>query len=112
MAECDLVFAVKENEWVRINEVESGLACGCVCPVCGGKLIARKGEHKRHHFAHHNAEACSYNNETALHLMAKTIIAKVTSIMLPPVFFLTTLRKSMSLMVWLCQRQRVFQLTM
>ena len=27
-----------------LNEVPSGLACGCFCMVCGSALIARKGE--------------------------------------------------------------------
>lgn len=35
-----------------LNEVPSGLACGCFCMVCGSALIARKGEINEWHFSH------------------------------------------------------------
>ena len=40
------------GEVLSIDKVERGLACGCVCPACGTRLEARKGEIVRHHFAH------------------------------------------------------------
>lgn len=35
-----------------LDEVPSGLACGCFCIVCSGNLIARKGEINEWHFSH------------------------------------------------------------
>lgn len=60
-----------------ISEVPSGEGCQCVCAECDGKLIARKGRIRAHHFAHKqgepgNASACQ---ETALHNAAKRLLA-------------------------------------
>lgn len=35
-----------------IDDVVSGMACGCFCPACGSPLVAKKGAVKVHHFAH------------------------------------------------------------
>lgn len=39
-----------------LNEVQSGLACGCFCMVCGATLIARKGEINEWHFSHESGQ--------------------------------------------------------
>lgn len=82
---------------VRIDEVPNGLACGCVCPVCKDKLVAKNGGRVREHcFAHYGlmgrdstgAEDCSpceHVNETALHLRAKAIIEDAEWLWIPPV---------------------------
>ncbi len=57
-----------------IDEVEQGLACHCVCPGCGRPLVAKKGPVRVHHFAH-QGESCTTGAETALHRMAKQIVA-------------------------------------
>src|SRR5690606_22461110 len=57
-----------------IDEVEQGLACNCVCPGCGRPLVAKKGPVRVHHFAH-QGESCTTGAETALHWMAKQIVA-------------------------------------
>ena len=54
-----LPFGVKGGLLVRVSEVVSGLRCGCVCPGCGGVLVARKGEKVEHHFAHHSVDDCA-----------------------------------------------------
>lgn len=38
------------------TSVENGLKCGCSCPSCGGELVARQGEVRVHHFAHHSKQ--------------------------------------------------------
>ena len=40
----ELHYALLDGELVSIKEVKNGLKCGCVCPACGAKLIARQGQ--------------------------------------------------------------------
>ena len=47
----------------HVGEVESGIACECTCPACGGRLIAKKGTKMIHHFAHAVGESCEYGYE-------------------------------------------------
>ena len=53
-----LPFGLQNGKLVDISFVESGLACNCVCPCCKQQLVAKKGNIKGHHFAHHNKEDC------------------------------------------------------
>lgn len=51
------VFSWAENtqgRMVHVDDVPRGLACGCVCPCCHERLLARHGEVKEHGFAHHS----------------------------------------------------------
>lgn len=80
-----LTYALKDGIITHISKVESGLACGCICPACGDKLIARKGTVARHHFAHYSKETCEYGIETALHLAAKEVIASAKEMVIPKV---------------------------
>lgn len=41
------------------------------CPFCSGKLIAKRGQINRHHFAHDKDADCSASSETILHFNAK-----------------------------------------
>lgn len=62
----------------------NGEVCGCICPECGSKLIAKnKGQHNQHHFAHVGGSDCVRAVESALHLMAKEILSEGKKIMLP-----------------------------
>lgn len=70
------IYAEKDGKTVSINEVERGLACGCVCPFCRAKLIARKGEINRHHFAHQSKGSCGYNFLYSLYLSAEKMLKK------------------------------------
>lgn len=65
-------------------EVKSGRACDCVCPGCRSPLQARKGDQNVWHFAH-DGSACATGAETAIHLMAKQILAAERNILLPAV---------------------------
>ncbi len=65
-------YAEKEGEIVHVSRVDRGLQCNCVCPVCKGAVIARKGEIIRHHFAHHGESSCS--PESVFHLVAKKLL--------------------------------------
>lgn len=77
---------VKVNKIIHISEVESGLACDCICPNCKKKLIARKGEIRAHHFAHYNGEECDLGVETSLHLGAKMILQRHKKLVVPSIY--------------------------
>ncbi|MCM1439915.1 MAG: competence protein CoiA [Roseburia sp.] len=80
-----LQFALRNNELVSINDVPSGLECGCVCPECGAILVAKKGSRRMHHFSHYQASECEKGIETALHLLGKQIIEKTKRLFVPAI---------------------------
>lgn len=63
---------MKDRVLVHIDSVESGLACGCVCPVCSAPLQARKGQKNIHHFSHNGDTNCT--PETVLHWIGKQFL--------------------------------------
>lgn len=56
---------------VSVDQVDRGLQCGCRCPSCNGRLVARKGEKNEHCFAHYDgsSEDCELAFETSIRLM-------------------------------------------
>ena len=74
----------KTNRIVGVDDVPNGLDCGCVCPKCKQKLVAKNGgSWREHHFAHYNGFDCAGARMTALHILAQQIIEKQKTIMLP-----------------------------
>jgi hypothetical protein len=74
----------EDGKIVGVDKVPSGLACECVCTMCGHPLLAAKGDVYRHHFRHHaDGSTCSGGQETALHLLAKDIVMRASRILLP-----------------------------
>lgn len=82
----NLTCALRDGKPVDIEDVESGLKCGCVCPVCGEALVAKKGMKLIHHFAHYSGNTCEYGYETSLHMLAKEILSETKKITIPPVY--------------------------
>jgi len=80
----NIEYALKNDRIVHVSEVDRGLKCGCTCPGCGERMVAKKGQKTAHHFAHYNAD-CAHGLETTLHLMAKEILECEKRIMLPEV---------------------------
>ncbi|MXW91230.1 MAG: hypothetical protein F4114_16150 [Rhodospirillaceae bacterium] len=81
-----LTWAVGANgETTHISEAENGLRCACTCPTCGGALVAKQGKVVEHHFAHASGDECQHAVETALHLVAKDLLALRKEIVLPAV---------------------------
>jgi hypothetical protein len=80
-----LPYALRNDKVVYIDDVDSGLHPDCLCQSCGHALVAKKGNIKVHHFAHHRDSDCAYATETALHLAAKQIIEQERQLMLPSV---------------------------
>ena len=78
-----LAFGLLAGNVVHVDEVENGLACGCVCPACGVRLIAKHGQKQAHHFAHDSGNECSSVLQTALHLAAKAILMRDKRMLLP-----------------------------
>lgn len=84
MAEPKLTYGKnQEGRLVHIEDVPSGLECNCVCPECGAKLIARKGQKNQKHFSHINGADCAGARMTALHMLAQQIIQEEKKIRKP-----------------------------
>lgn len=79
-------YALKNGEPVGIAAAQRGLACGCVCPSCGARLMAKKGAAKAHHFSHYRMEECPHALETSLHLAAKAILQETRRIRMPALY--------------------------
>ncbi|MFI3189098.1 hypothetical protein BCS42_11695 [Crenothrix sp. D3] len=81
-----LPFGLIDDKLKHIDDVPNGRACGCVCPKCKRPLEARnKGKIRASYFAHYNSEECSGATETAVHRMAKQIIAE-SKVIKTPIF--------------------------
>ncbi len=73
-----------EGNSVYIDDVPNGAKCNCHCADCGGELIAKNnGKIKHHHFAHANGNDSPKCSQTALHLLAKEIIAEEKMVPIP-----------------------------
>lgn len=81
--EARIAFALKNGELVHIGDVERGLSCGCVCPCCRKRVVAKKGNRRILHFAHLPGSDCAGEAETVLHMLAKKIIAQLPWILIP-----------------------------
>lgn len=79
-----LPYGLRGQQLLHIGEVANGLACDCVCPGCGARLVARNnGKLKIAHFAHHQAPECATGLQTALHLAAKDVFLQHRTFRLP-----------------------------
>lgn len=82
----ELTYGIKDGKLVHISEVNRGKNCGCICPNCQGELTARQGEVREHHFSHAKGADCGYGQETALHKLAKEILSKEKTMVIPAVY--------------------------
>ena len=78
-------FGLRDGKLMRPEQVQSGMACGCLCPGCAAPLVAKAGSSqlRRPHFAHLADADCRTGYETALHLKAKALIADHAQLWLP-----------------------------
>lgn len=86
--ELKVPFGKREDGSVaHISELtlaENGLRCKCVCPKCGKPLQARNGGKVRvPHFSHHIETVCEGAVESGLHLFAKEVFTRHTSVRVP-----------------------------
>lgn len=102
------VFHISE-----LNEKHTGIRCGCYCPVCGSRLLAKSINGKyTAHFAHeNNSSDCSRAAETGIHLKAKEIISEKLSLPLPALVidvFVTIGEEEYSDSCYVVKQQRAF----
>lgn len=83
MTDLGTPFGLRDGRIVAPGDVQSGAACGCVCPGCGGLLVAKKGSIKRWHFSHLNAEPHDSCAESAIHAAAKQVLLEHGELMVP-----------------------------
>lgn len=76
-------FGLRNGELVGPEDVPNGLACGCVCIGCKLPLIARQGEQRVPHFAHHRAQGSAACYETAVHRKAMELLLGERHLVLP-----------------------------
>lgn len=80
-------FGLREGMLRFVADVPLGLECGCICPECGQKLVARnrdfEGRQRVRHFQHASASSCPGGVETAVHRVAKDVLRSAESFLLP-----------------------------
>lgn len=90
-AEDILRHACKDGRIVHVDDVPTGLHCGCFCPnpKCGEQLVAKNRKFaervKVTHFAHQSKGECPGARESALHLLAKQVIADRKRVWVPEI---------------------------
>lgn len=68
-----------------VADVPRGLECGCFCADCKGPLVAKKGDVRAHHFAHHDRRECRHALEASLFGMLMTQVRMAdANLMVPP----------------------------
>lgn len=79
-------FALDEDGKSRdVDEVKRGLACACACPACRGRVIARQGDVRVHHFAHEDRRECRHALEASIFGMVVKLLAEPDArLRLPP----------------------------
>lgn len=74
----------REGQLLRAHEVENGLRCGCVCPGCGGPLVAaNQGEKRLPYFRHAEIEGCANGRTEGIRRAAVDLIARKKALLLP-----------------------------
>ena len=73
----------KTGETVSIQDAAKGLSCDCICADCKKQFVAAQGQKNEWHFRHYEETDCKGGQETALHKLAKKIIADNSKITLP-----------------------------
>ena len=68
-------YGDRDGELVHASQTERGLACGCVCVECGDRLVSRRGQNTRPHFAHYTSERDCVG-ESLLHRLGTLLLAQ------------------------------------
>lgn len=77
-------YGLRDCELVHAGDVVRGLACNCTCPACGDRLQAHKGRIRQPYFSHRSGADCGAGYQTALHILAKEILAEYRKVVVPP----------------------------
>lgn len=83
----DIYYGIESQtgELKHISEVQRGAACGCVCVSCGKPLQARKGDQRRHHFAHISNYDCMYASEVSVYKALAELLKRKRVLELPAI---------------------------
>lgn len=84
MAKKKIPFGLRDGRLFQPDEVARGLACDCLCPGCGSRLVAHQGEKKVKHFVHYSA-ACANGFESAIHKAAKQVLLESKQVLVPAI---------------------------
>jgi hypothetical protein len=80
-------FGLKDGTLHFVSDVPIGLKCGCVCPECHRPLVARNkpspDRQRAFHFQHASSSDCNGGRESAIHRMAKEIVSRASTLVLP-----------------------------
>lgn len=76
-------FGYRHGRFVHVDEVDSGMACECVCPISGEALIAKKCSNKRNHFALASGGTMMPSLESYFHKLAKQLIQESGELTFP-----------------------------
>lgn len=78
-------YGLRDGRMWAVRDVLSGIACGCFCPACGHRLLAKAKNSKcrKPHFAHYKDAECRAGFESSIHRMAKQLIADQLALTLP-----------------------------
>jgi len=78
-------YGLRDGRMWAVRDVLSGIACGCVCPACGHRLVAKakNSKSRKPHFAHYKDAECRAGFESSIHRMAKQLIADQLALTLP-----------------------------
>lgn len=90
ISQISITFALRSTDLVHINDVANGLACGCICPSCGDRMIAKQGAITIHHFAHEGGSDCAGGLQMTLHLAAKAVLLKERRMTFPGLILTAT----------------------
>jgi hypothetical protein len=72
------------KQWKEAGKVSSGLACGCLCHICGKLLQAVHRRRPFHsYFRHHVLGECAGALESLYHLLAKDVLERNSWVLLP-----------------------------
>lgn len=84
-----LTYGLSSGKLKHISDVGNGLSCNCICPNCEVELVAKNNPNnvKLPHFAHKGGNECSFAFETALHLLAKSILFETKELHIPNFHF-------------------------
>ena len=86
----ELIFSWAEDangRMVHVDDVPNGLNCGCTCPCCHERLVARQGAILAHGFAHHSDDDRGVNLKTCymvvMYKLAEQIIQREKKVRVP-----------------------------
>jgi hypothetical protein len=74
-----------DGDLVHVSEDAAKTRADLLCPSCETAVIAVKGPIRAHHFRHRSRAACVAGTETALHLLAKRVLAENPRLDAPPI---------------------------